>query len=392
MDDKIDAPDNAPLLDKDGRPLSADQALPDAADAQPLPDSPKTEDQLLGFEQINEQLALLEHSDVLDLEDKKTREAIRDGISKPRNTFDNKHFAFISIDVHKKGLESLFECLQHYPHVRELDLSDNRLADIATICHLPHLCVLKAAKNAVASIDFFADDSKLQFLHSADLSSNRLERLPPLAVKRLRKLDLKNNKIASCSQLRGHDRLETLELRGNRLESLDGIRDMPLLVDLFAAQNQLKDISGLANLPSLQRLHLRDNKPLEAVSPLGELPKLRYLNLRDSGFKDLPSLGRIAHIKSLEKVSLVGTPAEAENSDLKTETLMILNHIKLFAKETEEITAEERLAALEALQKRRQEEEEKRLQQEAEDRQLREEQQRKAAEGGQPDGDAGTDL
>lgn len=387
MDDKIDSADNPGPLDKDGRPLTADGPLGDGLDGPAPPEAPKTEDELLGFEQINEQLAQVDFEEVADIEGKKTLDAIRAGISKPRNTFDNKHFAFISIDVKKQGLEGLFGFLKNYPHVRELDVSENRLADLSSVCHLPHLCVLKAAKNQVPSIDFFADEHKLQFLHHADLSFNRITLMPALAVKRLRKLDLKNNRIASCEQLRGHARLESLELRGNRLENLNGIRDMPMLVELYAAQNQLKDISGLANLPSLQRLHLRDNKPLESLSPLGELPKLKYLNLRDSGFKDLPSLGKIAHIKSLEKISMVGTPAEAENSDLKTETLMILNHIKQFAKETEEITQEERQAALEALEKRRQDEEEKRQQQEAEERQLREEQLRKAADGGQPDAD-----
>ena len=360
---------NKPLADADPS-LPPNEGVPEE-NARPL--TPKTEEQLVGFEDLNVELNEVEHEDVVDVEGKKTADAIKAGIFKPRPTFDTRSFAFIVIDIKGKQIEELYDLLADYTHVREIDMSNNRIKDVSSVSHLPHLTHLNASKNIIESIDFLEAEEKLQFLFHADFSNNLIMEMPSLALKRLKKINFQGNRISSCERLNGHPSLEILELRDNKLKNMDGINDMPELTEIYAAKNDLSDISGLRNLPSLTKLHLRDNKSFEVMSQLDDLPKLKYINLRETGFKDLPSLSQLASIISLEKLSFIGTPLEGEVSDLKTEVLMIINHLKLLGKDTEEITQEEREAAIEALKQRRIEEEEKRREEEERRKQEEEE-------------------
>ena len=354
--------------------------MPEQAVAPVDPWAGKTEDEILDFESLNAELCLVDYDNKEEVEGQRTLDAIRESISKPRGTHDNRHFAFTVIDLKNKGIDNLYSWLGQYPHVRELDLSTNKLVDIHTVASIPHLCSLRASKNLIDDIGFMGNPAKLQFLSFIDLSNNRIRELPALELPRLRFLDLRNNQIATCEKFNGHPTLEVLELRKNKLTSLSGLKNMRRLTELWLASNELTSISELDNLPLLAKLHLRDNKALTTLTAMSSLPSLRYLNLRDTGLTGLPTLSHLAQLGLLTKLSLQGTPMEGEGSDIKTEVLMQLQQIKFLNKDTEEITGEEKSAAREALKARLQEEEDKRKEEEERRRQEEEEARKKIEE------------
>ena len=64
----------------------------------------------------------------------------------------------------------------------------------------------------------------------------------------IKKLNLSDNKIKSCSLFEGHATLELLELRKNRLKTLEGVRNCPNLKELYCDENIINDWNHLNSL------------------------------------------------------------------------------------------------------------------------------------------------
>ena len=73
----------------------------------------------------------------------------------------------------------------------------------------------------------------------------------PLALPRLKHLNLNDNKISNCSQFRGHYTLEILEIRRNKLTTFEGLNNMQSLKELYCAENEINSILDLKNFPKL---------------------------------------------------------------------------------------------------------------------------------------------
>ena len=58
---------------------------------------------------------------------------------------------------------------------------------------------------------------------------NKIEALPIIASRNLRKANFNFNQIKSLEEFDGHNKLEILELRGNKIVSLNGLKKIEKL-------------------------------------------------------------------------------------------------------------------------------------------------------------------
>jgi len=124
--------------------------------------------------------------------------------------------------------------------------------------------------------------------------------------------------------------LTTISLRGLKAKSgdLTGIPELPSLCDLELVQANITSLLGVARYRKLQRLELDYLTKLERLDDLDRLPELKALvcqkcrklagyeslsvlsglrSLRLNGCAEIPSLGFLDHMKSLEEFRFVGT-------------------------------------------------------------------------------------
>lgn len=86
-------------------------------------------------------------------------------------------------------------------------------------------------------MDIFKSIEKLQFLQILNLSNNKIKELPELNLGSLIELNLEGNLIDKATEFKGLPKLKKLNLK----------------------QNKLKDCIGLINCPELDVLYLVNN-------------------------------------------------------------------------------------------------------------------------------------
>lgn len=156
----------------------------------------------------------------------------------------------------------------------------------------------------------------MPFLQLANISSNKIKKLPRIEAPKLRKLNLNDNKIDDLSEFKGHHTIELLELRKNRLKSLDGLKDMSSLIELYLAENRLTSFEGLKAMPILKKLHLRSNNIKKLPEILPELPKLYHLNLRENKLSNLKDIVRLSKYSGLLSLTVIANSMLEEIGDV----------------------------------------------------------------------------
>ena len=181
--------------------------------------------------------------------------------------------------------------------VRVLDLSDNKLADVAALAYgLADFATAPAAKATGELLRMAAEDSTFKYpLETLNLAGNRIQALPAFAFLRfpkLKQLNLSRNALVSpsspeqivvCSRVFcGTPSLVSLNLSGNNF----------IAFPLFATDVASGDpTSALASLPKLMELDLQGNALRAVASNGASLPALKSLDI--GGQQDPKSLASI---------------------------------------------------------------------------------------------------
>ncbi|CAG8577617.1 22707_t:CDS:2 [Dentiscutata erythropus] len=189
-------------------------------------------------------------------------------------------------------------------NLRRLNLDNNVLSDIVSICKLKKLRELRANNNLLVSLT--DDISKLSKLRLLYLDNNQLTSLPDSIgkLKSLCVLRLNNNNIESLpSAICSLRQLQVLELRANLLTQLpENIKELESLAKLDVSNNRLtslpNDIMRCSRLTHL----IASNNQLESIpSKIGQLSRLLTLNLRENLINNLPTdLGRLVNLTDLD--------------------------------------------------------------------------------------------
>lgn len=298
----------------------------------------------------------------------KTRELIKNSLSQISKTASGSGYAYVNLSLAEKELLSLYDLMPNYPHLRYLNVANNKLKDLSSIKSLNFLIFLNASGNLITDLEFLNEKGTLNYLQLVILSNNRIKKLTPIQAPKLRKLNLNGNRLEDLSEFRGHHALEVLEIRKNRLKTLEGLRDLHNLTELYAAENYLTTFKELKNLPQLKKLHLRGNQIQSLGFELPELPHLYHLNVRENRISDLKSIVSLMKYPTMFSLTMHQNPAIDEVGDgAKREILMILIYLNRVNKE--EVQREDREDARNELKERKRIEEEKRKEAEEEERQ-----------------------
>eukprot|EP00931_Biecheleriopsis_adriatica_P116413 TRINITY_DN92050_c0_g1_i1.p1 TRINITY_DN92050_c0_g1~~TRINITY_DN92050_c0_g1_i1.p1 ORF type:complete len:334 (+),score=100.54 TRINITY_DN92050_c0_g1_i1:94-1002(+) len=298
-------------------------------------------------------------------------------LSELSKTVQGGGFTYSRLDCMGKQICSI-GILEQYPHLRQIDLSNNSIQDVSPICKLPHVLSLTLASNPIASIEPWTPED-LRHLLFLDLSACKLKELPSLHMPALRRADFSKNEIATCQSFGGHGTLQSLQLSENKLESAVGLANMPMLEVLDLSQNSLSKLSGLEKLPCLKTLKASKNSFADLDGPWpAEMPKLTSLDIAANAFADVKAFAPLASLSELRQVEVAGSPLE-EQEGVQIRLELLIFHGKLQAINGEEVPPEEKEEAKALNEKRIEEEEAERLR--------KEEEARLAAEAGEGEGE-----
>uniref|UniRef100_A0A8D2NDY4 Leucine rich repeat containing 23 n=1 Tax=Zonotrichia albicollis TaxID=44394 RepID=A0A8D2NDY4_ZONAL len=127
---------------------------------------------------------------------------------------------FYSHSLSLRGLTDI-SLLEHFIHLRYVDLSKNKLKDLAPLSSLTQLLWLKVDRNLLTS----ASMQELPYLQVISFDRNRIVDFEGITHPLLTNLSLKDNKIETVLGL-SHDHLfslQVLELRGNKMSTTAGL-------------------------------------------------------------------------------------------------------------------------------------------------------------------------
>jgi len=220
-------------------------------------------------------------------------------------------YAFIKMEANQLNVEDI-SILSNFPHLRYLDISDNKIQDITSIGVMKYLLLLKASSNRIVIPDSLKE---LKFLQHLDLSSNMMTRLSSLVQPYLKTVNLSDNQITQIGEIEvtALSCLTVLDLRGNKLTNTIGMQGIPSLKELYLGSNDLIKLFGFEDSVHLERLHLRDNllAKLRGLK-VAPLPALKYINFRDNHIEDFETLRYIKHLSSVEAIVFTGNPLREE--------------------------------------------------------------------------------
>ena len=147
-------------------------------------------------------------------------------------------------------------------------------------------------------------------LRQLNLSDNGLADIGALAsLGQLQELGLAGNRVADLSALRGLTRLTLLELNGNLVTSLSPLAGLTELLALLAEDNAIADLSPLADLPTV--FLLLANNAIADAAPLLAMRWLRFVDLRGNPLSERTLDVHIPALQARGVVVLFDEPAPA---------------------------------------------------------------------------------
>ena len=204
-----------------------------------------------------------------------------------------------SLDIDDNNIEHLTGCP---PKLRALSANNNRLSNMTSWGHLPHLVRVKAAGNNLEDLNGLAE---LWHLIELDVSRNRLQDVKAIyALMDLRAVDLSHNFIEElkCNWVMKH--LAHLNVSYNRLWFVDNLDVFPRLETLNLEGNTINSFGEATDdrHEHLRQLNLKQNSVMGIN--LRRFPVLQYINLDENLLLSANSLDGLEDATSLIKLSL----------------------------------------------------------------------------------------
>ncbi|CAL6027995.1 Conserved_hypothetical protein [Hexamita inflata] len=241
------------------------------------------------------------------------------------------------VQLSSAGIENIY-VLKELSGVKELDLSDNNIADASPLLNVQiqtlnlmrnkirqiedlgrSIQVLNIAHNRIENIDVLNEFSKLQELN---ISTNPILSIECLQnLKQLKKLLIHNCKV-DLNALQNLINLTELGIDNTKTKSIDFIKNLTKLKVLSANKNKIIDASAISNCKMLQELDIRNNNisSISFASSLSDLKKfnamynqiqdispledLQYLSELFLGFNQIYDISSLTEMKSVDELGL----------------------------------------------------------------------------------------
>ena len=160
-----------------------------------------------------------------------SQEVIAEGLSDIQKTAEGSTFAYTRLSLVGKGIVEINDQIQRYEHVRDLDLSSNKMISIDKLRNLKWLQSLKVRDNKVELCHLLSETkAQLCFLTDVDFSGNLIEKVRPILARKLQRYIMDNNNINEVEMgHKGHDQLKVLSVNKNKITKLNGVTNMTQL-------------------------------------------------------------------------------------------------------------------------------------------------------------------
>ena len=179
--------------------------------------------------------------------------------------------ALVGLNLSSCDLEDV-SLLAKLPHLQDVDLRHNRIADLRPLAVNHSLKILRVGHNKLSSLNVFDDSSSVSVgtrtLIELDASHNAIAAMPAGAF--------------TCTYI------TRLDLSHNAIAIVNGLNQLTFLRDLDLAHNQLTSTTGLTSVAaSVQRLSLAHNQ-ISRIGPMFmNFRELRTLDVSANRITDL---------------------------------------------------------------------------------------------------------
>jgi internalin A len=213
---------------------------------------------------------------------------------------------------------SNLEGIEYLVHLKELDLSGNKIEDLSPLSSLKQLRSLNLRCNQINNIEAICN---LVNLEELCLSSNKIADISPLSsLKQLTSLNLVSNEMNSIEPIGYLVQLENLNLASNKITDISPLSSLKQLTYLQLAENEINNIEPISNLGNLRILGLYENKIID-INPLSSLKGLVSLDLSSN---EINNIEPISHLVRLEILDLSDTQITDINALVKLKELSYL--------------------------------------------------------------------
>ncbi|KAL3899412.1 MAG: hypothetical protein SGCHY_002068 [Lobulomycetales sp.] len=236
-----------------------------------------------------------------------TAEVISKGISLLAKTGNGLSYAYTKLELHALELTGI-QILENYPHLRYVNLSENRLIQADGLENLAYLLSVDLSNNDIESVS--ASLSNMAYLQVANFSKNKIKSFEATSWPMIKWINLNENKLSEF-QLVEFPELTTIEARANALATTECLANLANLKSAYLAANSIEKIQSLEGLSNLTILHLRDNKIATLDGFTEDLTSLATLNLRGNAVAEVQELNKLAILPALTSLSLTDCPVTA---------------------------------------------------------------------------------
>ena len=311
-------------------------------------------------------------------------EQIRKYLKNFTKTFSGMSYAFTTFDCSEKEIDNLCIELENFIHLRDVNISKNKISLISGFNNMTHLIRFDARENDIRDMNCLSDPEKFKYLQLLYLSQNKIKVLPPLYADNLIELHLDNNKIKNASMFQGLKKVRFINLSNNKLKTCEGLANCPELVHLKLNENEIKTFKGMGGFPKLVNLEISNNKFDEFKDEIPQLNSLKKLNISGCAIAKIEEFGKLK-FPLINEIICSGNPSADEvGAGIKTEMLILFEGFDLKIVNEDEIVPEDIKEAMDKKEERRIEaerlaeekrikEEEERIEREKEEKRLEEE-------------------
>lgn len=300
------------------------------------------------------------------------KEQIRKYLSNLTKTFSGMSYAFTTFNCSEKEIDEFNDILADFIHLRDVNISKNKIPFVKGIQNMTHLYRFDGRENDLREMSCFSDAEKFKFIQLLYLSQNKIRILPALYMDNLIELHLDNNQIKNATQFSvGLKKVKFINLSNNKLRSCDGISNCPNLEKLMLNDNEIKTFKGLENMPKLEIFEVSNNK-IEKIDINLNFPKLSKINISGNQVGNLKEFNNLK-FPNIKDLICSGNPCIDEvGGGAKMEMLIIFEGFDLKTVNEEEVVADDIKEAMEKKEERIRIAEEERIQREKEEAERKE--------------------
>ena len=186
--------------------------------------------------------------------------------------------------------------LSDFSHMRRLDLSKARIADLGQVSKISGLQSLDVSFTEVRDLEPISGLTKLKELSIERTLVSQLQPLKPLTC--LTSLNLSRTQVSDLDPIIGLTQLRRLNIAQTAVPHLGCISHLTLLEDLDAYDTVIEEITPLWNHPSLRKLGI-DYTNVTDLGPICGVTTLEYLDATCTGISDLEPLQNLTGIETL---------------------------------------------------------------------------------------------